>query len=51
MTRNEGYLREARVVLQARYTDKAGLKIPMFSSVFVVNQIDLEGKFAYELVE
>jgi hypothetical protein len=51
VSRKEGFLRESRVGLQVRYQDKAGMKIVLINSLFVVNQIDPEGKFAYELVE
>lgn len=51
LTRQEGFLREARVVLQVRYQDRAGMKITIINSQFMVNQIDADGKFAFEMTE
>ena len=44
-------LREARVEVKARFTDKSGSSFTAHQSGMFLNQLDDEGKFAFERTE
>lgn len=44
-------MREARITFQIRYLDKAAMRHESFTSSFIANQLDQDGKFAYEQLE